>query len=124
MNVMGALPSSGRLVLAKLWQSVNGLWFFSFLMALIGRKPLVVIYDNAAIHTARKLKPYWNLLKEEGMRFYCLPPYRPELNRIELLWRKIKYEWLLFKTYSPDELEQAIDEIGAEFGSKYTLTFC
>lgn len=87
-------------------------------------KPLVVILDNASIHTAKKLKPYWELLEEKGMRFYFLPPYSPELNRIELLWRKIKYEWLPFKLFTPDELEQAIDEIGLGFGSKCTLTFC
>jgi hypothetical protein len=122
LNVMGALLSSGRLMLAKLWQSVNGL----FLMALIERvsKPLVVILDNASIHTAKKLKPYWDLLEEKGMQFYLLPPYSPELNRIELLWHKMKYEWLPFKTFTPDELENAIDEIGTKFGSKYTLTFC
>jgi len=43
------------------------------------------VLDNAPIHNAKKLKPYWNLLEENGMRFYFLPPYRPELNRIELL---------------------------------------
>jgi len=124
MNVIGALLSSGRLVLAKLWQSVNGRWFFGFLMALLKRvsKPLVVILDNASIHTAKKLKPYWDLLEEKGMQFYFLPPYSPELNRIELLWHKMKYEWLPFKTFMPDELEQAIDEIGRGFGEKYMLT--
>jgi transposase len=126
LNVIGALLSSGSLMLAKLWQSVNGLWFFGFLMALIEHvaKPLVVILDNASIHTAKKLKPYWDLLEEKGLRFYFLPPYSPELNRIEMLWHKMKYEWLPFKTFTPDELEQAIDEIGIGFGSKYMLTFC
>jgi len=126
LNVIGALLSSGRFMLTKLWQSMNGLCFFGFLMALLERvsKPLAVILNNASIHTAKKLKPYWDLLEEKGMRFYFLPPYSPELNRIELLWHKIKYEWLSFKIFSPDELEQAIDEIGQGFGSKYTLTFC
>jgi transposase len=126
LNVIGALLSSGGLVMAKLWKSVNGLWFFGFLMAMIERvkKPMVVILDNASIHRAKKLKPYWELLKRKGMQFYFLPPYSPELNRIELLWHKMKYEWLPFKTFMPDELEQALDEIGTGFGSKYTLTFC
>ncbi|MGZ5612513.1 MAG: transposase [Methylobacter sp.] len=35
LNVIGALLSSGELMLAKLWKSVNGLRFFGFLMALI-----------------------------------------------------------------------------------------
>nr|WP_245598843.1 IS630 family transposase [Methylomicrobium lacus] len=94
LNVIGAMLSSGKLVMAKLWQSINGLWFFAFLMAMLDKvsKPLVVILDNASIHTAKKLKPYWDLLEEKGMRFYFLPPYSPELNRIELLWHKMKYE--------------------------------
>ena len=126
MNAIGALLSSGRPVMATLWQSVNGLWPFGFLMALIERvsKPLVVVLDDASIHTAKKLKPYWDLLEEKGMQFCFPPPYSPGLGRIELLWRKMKYEWPPFKTFMPDELEQAIDEIGCGFGSKYTLTFC
>ncbi|MGZ5050466.1 MAG: transposase [Methylobacter sp.] len=64
----------------------------------------------------------WNT---KACSFIFCPSYSPELNRIELLWHKIKYEWLPFKTFSPDELEQAIiDEIVQRFGSKYTLTFC
>lgn len=58
--------------MAKLWQSVNGLWFFGFLMSLIERikKLMVVILDDASIHTAKKkLKPYWDLLKEKGYAF-------------------------------------------------------
>lgn len=58
------------------------------------------------------------------MRFYFLPPYSPELNRIVLLWRKIKYEWLPFKLFTQDDLEQAIGDIGRGFGTQYTLTFC
>jgi len=64
------------------------------------------------------------MLAEKGLRLYFLPPYSPELNRIEILWRKIKYEWLPFKSFKPDELEEAINEIGKYFGSKYNLTFC
>jgi hypothetical protein len=59
LNLIGALLSSGRLLMAKLWHTVKGLWFFGFLMALIERvkKPLVVILDNASIHTAKALEP-------------------------------------------------------------------
>lgn len=126
LNVIGALLSSGQLVMAKLWQSVKGLWFFGFLMTLVERikKPMVVILDNASIHTAKKLKPYWDLLKEKGRCFYFLPAYSPELNRIEILWKKMKYEWLPFKSFTSVELEQAIDKIVDGFGSEYQLTFC
>lgn len=36
----------------------------------------------------------------------------------------MKYESLPFKSYTLVELEEAIDEIGASFGSKYQLIFC
>lgn len=126
LNVIGAMLSSGGLVLAKLWHSVNGLWFFGFLMALAERvtKPTVVILDNASIHTAKALKPYWELLEEKGLRFHFLPPYSPELNRIEILWRKMKHEWLPFQSFTPAELEDAISNIASGFGTEYKLTFC
>jgi transposase len=126
LNLIGALLSSGQLMLAKLWQNVDGLWFFAFLMGLIEeiKKPLVVILDNASIHKTKELEPYWDLLKDKGMTFYFLPPYSPELNRIEILWKKMKYEWLPFKSFTPTELEQEIDKIAAGFGSEYKLTFC
>jgi transposase len=85
---------------------------------------LIIKKGSASIHTAKKMKLYWELLEEKGMRFYFLPPYSPELNRIELLWHKMKYEWLSFKTFTPNELDLAIDEIGRGFGSQYELTFC
>ena len=84
LNVIGALLSSCRLLMTQLWHSVNGLWFFGFLMGLSERvsKPLVMILDNASIHTAKSMQPYRGLLEEKGLRFYFLPPYSPELNRI------------------------------------------
>jgi len=94
-------------------------------MAMIEKmkKPITVILDNASIHTSKKLQPYWNLLKEKGMSFYFLPPYSPELNRIEVLWRQMKYNWLPFKQMTPEELENEIDKIHKGFGEEYNLTF-
>jgi transposase len=47
------------------------------------------------------------------MRFYFLPPYSPELKCIEMLWRKMKYERLPFRSFTPSKLERAIDEFVA-----------
>jgi len=125
LNLIGALFSSGKLLLAKLWRSVTGLHFFAFLMAMVEkiRKPLVVILDNASIHTSKKLKPYWEMLEEKGMKFYFLPPYSPDMNRIEILWRKMKYEGLPFKQMEPEELENEIGKISKGFGTEYNMTF-
>jgi transposase len=61
-------------------------------------KPLTVILDNASMHTAKAIKPMLEQLRQKGLTLYFLPPYSTELNRIEILWRKVKYEWMAFKT--------------------------
>ncbi|MEI6219399.1 MAG: transposase [bacterium] len=55
LNVIGALLSSGKLLITKRWLSVTGLWFSAFLMAVVKqvKNPLVVILDNVSIHTAK-----------------------------------------------------------------------
>ncbi|MGZ5030206.1 MAG: IS630 family transposase [Methylobacter sp.] len=127
LNIIGALLSSGKRVTAKLWQAVNGLWMFGILMVLVKSvsKPLVVILDNASIHSYRqKAETVLGAFGGKRVAVLFLPPYSPELNRIEMLWRKMKHEWLPFRSFTPSELEGAIDEIGAGFGSKYQFTFC
>jgi transposase len=55
---------------------------------------------------------------------YFLPPYSPELNRIEKLWHKMKYEWLAFKARDTQTLEADVDVILQGFGADYRFTFC
>jgi len=53
-----------------------------------------------------------------------LPSYSPELNLIELLWRKIKYEWLPLDIYgSYQTMCDGLFEVLKEIGSKYRITF-
>jgi len=80
--------------------------------------------NNASIHTAKSLQPYWDLLEGKGLRFCFLPPCSPELNRIEILWKKMMYEWLPLQSLTPPRLEHVIDQIGAGFGPEYQLRFC
>jgi transposase len=55
---------------------------------------------------------------------HWLPPYSPELNLIEILWRKIKYQWLSPKAYLGfDHLKAELQTILDQFGSKYLITF-
>jgi transposase len=50
--------------------------------------------------------------------------YSPEFNLIEILWRKIKYEWMPFSAYdSFNSLKENLFDILANAGDKYTIKF-
>lgn len=87
-------------------------------------KKTVVVVDNASIHRSAEFEdrvPYW---KKHGLIIKYLPPYSPELNLIEILWRRIKYDWLPFSAYSClNALIEALDDILSHVGSKYQITF-
>ena len=87
-------------------------------------KKTVVIIDNAPIHTSQALRKKLPAWKKKGLVLKFLPAYCPELNLIEILWRFIKYRWLLFAAYlSVDTLGAAVEEILVKVGSKYTIEF-
>jgi len=53
-------------------------------------KPTTIIIDNASIHTSDEFNSNIEDWEEKGLTIYRLPTYSPELNIIEILWRKIK----------------------------------
>ena len=83
-------------------------------------KKTVVVLDNASIHTSEAFEerlPFW---KKQGLILKYLPPYSPELNLIEILWRHIKYRWLPFSAYQClNALIEALENILSNVGSKY-----
>lgn len=125
LNVMGAMFSSGSVYFSGTWGTMTSLSFVGFLNQLLKRttKPLVVVVDNASIHAAKAVRAFFRLPEFARLTLYFLPAYCPELNRIEILWRKIKYEWLPFRKHTHAELEEALDRIEAGFGKDYNLTF-
>lgn len=96
--------------------------FLGLLMEHVS-KPLVVILDNASVHKAKATEPMLKLLQQKGLRLYFLPPYSPELNRIEKLWHKMKYEWMAYKARDAHALETDVEEILTGFGEKYSFDF-
>ncbi len=63
---------------------------------------------------------YIDDLEEMAVIVKFLPPYCPELNLIEILWRFIKYRWLPFSAFLSfgnliEELEIILTKIGSVF---------
>jgi len=88
------------------------------------QKPALVVVDNAPIHTSEDFEEELARWQKEDLYVKFLPPYCPELNLIELLWRKIKYEWLPLDAYlNFKTLTASLFDILKGIGSKYRITF-
>ena len=84
----------------------------------------VVVLDNASIHTAKVVTeklPEW---ESRNLFLYFLPTYSPELNIIEMVWKKIKYEWLPLSAYeSFDSLWKKLNDMVPKIGFEYNIYF-
>jgi hypothetical protein len=88
------------------------------------KRPTTLIVDNAPTHTSNEFKAQIDKWSEQGLTIVAISPYSPELNIIEIVWRKIKYEWLPFSAYeSIEALEKSLFEVLANVGGKYKIDF-
>jgi transposase len=87
-------------------------------------KPRVLVLDNARIHRSKKMQSKLDEWEERGFFIFNLPGYSPHLNIIEILWRKMKYEWLKPLDYlSFESLMRAIKKILSNLGTEYKINF-
>ena len=61
--------------------------------------PTIIVMDRASIHNSNAIYEKLEEWKERNITLFELPSYSPHLNIIEILWRKIKYEWLKVDAY-------------------------
>ena len=107
----------GRFPFCRESEKFNGATFFAFLKGLrrtsirTGRR-VVVIPDNAPYHHAR-LPKQWREEHADDFALDYLPPYRPELNPIERVW-KLTRRRCLHNRYFP-QLDDVIAAVEAEF---------
>ena len=88
------------------------------------KHPTALVIDNASIHTSHDFLENIDRWKSKGLSIVPISPYSPELNLIELLWRKIKYEWMPFFAYESFlSLKQNLFDILANIGKTYTINF-
>lgn len=126
LNILGFINRENHLTPYVFEESVNSdvviACFDDFAESL--QKPSVVIIDNAPTHRSQAFlekKVQW---KEKGLFIYNLPPYSPELNKIEILWKHIKYHWMPFEAYTSfDKLRDSLDFILCNVGKEYVINY-
>jgi transposase len=122
---MAALFNNGSVIHSHYWCSSTAAIFLGFVGELAKRatKPLVIVIDNASIHRAQAIQPALKLLEKQGITLEFLPPYSPELNRIEIMWRMMKHRWMALKRRTKEELEKTVDHVLANFGGQFKMEF-
>jgi transposase len=71
--------------------------------------PTVIVLDNVGFHHSQDVRAARTELWQRRIYLYYLPPYSPELNDIERLFRTIKHHELPERRYSTfDALDTAV----------------
>jgi len=96
------------------------------LMSFTVKKKTVVVLDNASVHRNRKIRELRKIWESRGLFLFYLPPYSPELNIAETLWRILKCKWLRPVDYqSTDSLfyaaNSALSSVGITVNVNYAL---
>lgn len=98
--------------------------FESFIATLDPERKSYIVIDNAPTHTSKLFESMKAVWKEKNVRILNLSPYSPELNKIEMLWRFIKYYWMPLDAYSSFEnLQKSLDYILKNVGKEFTISF-
>jgi DDE superfamily endonuclease len=126
-NAMAAYRPFGRsprlevFTAERTWDSYD---LLAFLGALSWSKaPRVVVLDNASAHTSRVIGRARHGLSASGVYLYFLPPYSPELNLVESVFRQVKHQEIPQRSLTTRaELREAIvlgfDSYGRNLPSK------
>lgn len=93
VNMASAVSARGALHFMLFEGSMNAARFIEFLKMLLhdaGGK-IFVIVDRSPAHTAKKVSEF--VESTEGqLRLFFLPPYSPELNPDEWIWKSVKHD--------------------------------
>jgi putative transposase len=67
----------------------------------------VIIQDNASVHRSKLTQQQWERWQQQGLLLFFLPPYSPQMNRIEDEWLHLKRDELNCQVFA-DEYDLAM----------------
>jgi putative transposase len=87
--------------------------------------PRVVVLDNASLHVSKVVKAARPGLAKAGVYLYYLPPYSPELNRIEAVFKQVKHHEIPTRSYATRaDLRVAVEQGFAAYRDKLNPKPC
>lgn len=126
VNVLGALCHGGQLIWTTQQRPTTRndvITFFDQIADQPHSAPRIVLLDNAGIHKGDAMEKHRRRWAKKGLCLYYLPPYSPELSRIEILGKHAKYFWRRFASVNGADLLAEIQSLMKGFGSEFTVNF-
>ena len=95
-NLLGLISRANRLVFEMTAQPITSAFIIVQIEKLLDhlKKPTVIVLDNARGHRSQALQARLPSWEARGLFVFYLPVYSPHLNIAEILWRRLKYDWL------------------------------
>lgn len=126
INVLGIISRDNKCRFSVTQGNIDSDFVVAFFekLSLEINKPTCVILDNASVHRSKKVKERLEYWQNRGLYFFYLPPYSPELNIAETLWRKLKKEWIDPLDYTnKDSLFYAVNRCMANIGKAIRIKY-
>jgi transposase len=83
----------------------------------------VMVLDNASIHHNIDQQTIDRWFLDHRMVLFYLPPYSPELNLIEIVWKHARYHWRRFVTLPKQAIDTEIAKLLGGYGSAFEIRF-
>jgi transposase len=127
LNVLGFLDPENNLRVFHTEENIDSQFVINSIDSFskeVKAVPVVIILDNAPIHKSKVFKEQMSRWADNDVFIFFLPRYSPHLNRIEILWKFVKYYWLQRKDYASwKKLTKAIIAIFEGYATKYIINF-
>ena len=96
INLFGFITRGNQITFEMTTDQITGEFVVRQIEKLLDTltKPTVIVLDNAPSNRNRKMRERIEFWAARGLFVFYLPVYSPHLNIAEILWRKLKYEWL------------------------------
>jgi transposase len=96
LNIFGMITKRNQYKGFTTQESINADKIVDYLdrFSFYVTKKTVIVLDNASVHRNRKVKELRKIWEKRGLFLFYLPPYSPELNPAEILWRILKGKWI------------------------------
>lgn len=79
---------------------------------------IILVVDNASIHKSTKVRKY---CEESNIILVYLPPYCPDLNPIEKIWKKVKRKFMLVQWEVWKTIEEKIRKVIIQLWNQKSL---